>query len=487
MRARSLGLVALAAVGIGSISLAAVTATTIALDTPSPRQASVIPASPTLSPTAAVAAASPTAPTAPTAPAPSPAASPVPPAPSPTPAARPSPSVRETLVAQGTEPTVAADPFTPALVAVISQNIFMSSPTSGCSRPSVRISKDGGVTWGAPAYPWANQCQDVHATIAWGPGSRLWAADAIGVAGGVAVSATYTEDLGRTWSGRFVQHFTRPWIGCYPSITVDNWPGSPNFGTVYVAYNWLRGASGTGVAVMASRSGTAWVHTEVEIDSPPAGYPFTWTMGYRIKAAPNGSAIVSFYRSSLRSWDESNMFAEGSGGNVGGRAFETALIHFDGKSLAADPPASAVSVDHASAEWQSGLAIDESGHTWMAVENGTGIGVGRLDGVWQSVSIPGKNSFKPSLAVGDGTIFVGWHAEDPDGRVWTYYSLSYDGGDTFLPPTLVTQATWYPGAAASLVNGVGLRENADFANGVFYYVYGDARSGVGVYLAQIQP
>jgi hypothetical protein len=37
------------------------------------------------------------------------------------------------------------------------------------------------------------------------------------------------------------------------------------------------------------------------------------------------------------------------------------------------------------------------------------------------------------------------------------------------------------------MNSVGLRENADFALGVVYYGYGDARSGIGVYLARIQP
>jgi hypothetical protein len=163
------------------------------------------------------------------------------------------------------------------------------------------------------------------------------------------------------------------------------------------------------------------------------------------------------------------------------------LIHFDGKNLKADAPAFAVSVDRQSAQWQSELAFDDSGRAWLAVENGDGVRVGRLDGVWQEFSIPGKSSFKPSIAVGGRTIFVGWHAEDPDGRTWTYYSISYDGGETFLPPALVTSASWYPASAAYLVNGVGLRENAEFANGVFYYAYGDARSGVGVYLAQIRP
>ncbi len=484
MRTRALIGIALATAGIASVlAVVAIAVTLSAAAGPSP----TIAPSPATSPTAVVVADTDTSTASPSQ---SPSPMPATPTPSPTPTPTPdsSPEVSEGLVAAGTEPTVAADPFHSGVVAVISQNVFTAGPTSGCSRPSVRFSRDGGVTWGTPAFPWAYQCQDIHATIAWGPGSRLWAGDAVGVTGGVAMSVTYSDDFGKTWSGRFIQHFTKPWSGCYPSITVDNWTRSPNFGTVYVAYNWLPNSHGPGVALMASRSGTAWVHAEVPLGTPPAGYPYTWNMGYRIKAAPDGTAVVSFYQSSLRSWTEANMFSEGIGSNVGRRDFETALVHFDGKKLTADPPTPAVSVDHASAQWQSGLAVDDAGRTWLAVESGTGIRVGRLDtGGWQSFSVPGKDSFKPSLAASGQTIFVGWHAEDPDGRVWTYYSLSYDDGQTFLPPTLVTDFSWYPSSVASLVNGVGLRENADTADGVFFYVYGDARSGAGVYLARIEP
>jgi hypothetical protein len=373
-------------------------------------------------------------------------------------------------------------------VAVVTQNVVMHDPTNGCSRPSIRISRDGGATWGPAIYPWGYQCQDIHAVIAWGPNSRLWLGDAVGVAGGgVAMAVTYSDDLGKTWAARFVQRFTQPWVGCVPTIAVDNWPGSPNFGTVYVAYNWLPDGYGPGVALMASRTGSTWVHTEVALDQPPAGYPYAWRIGYRLAAAPNGSAMVSFYQSSLRSWSPAEMFNEGFGSNISSRMFETALVHFDGKTLSADGPTWATSVDHWSAQFQSALAFDDTGRAWLAVENGKGVSVGRLDGSWREFLIRGKNSFKPSLAVAGRTIFVGWHAEDPDGRTWTYYTLSYDGGETFLPPALVTMATWYPATAAGLINGVGLRENADFSNGVFYYVYADARSGVGVYLAQITP
>jgi hypothetical protein len=37
------------------------------------------------------------------------------------------------------------------------------------------------------------------------------------------------------------------------------------------------------------------------------------------------------------------------------------------------------------------------------------------------------------------------------------------------------------------MNGVGLREDATFSGATVYYAYGDARSGLGVYMAVIKP
>ena len=481
--ARGLAGLVVAAIGIGSLVLAVASAATLATATPSgPAPSRTPPATasmPSLSASAPIATATP-----------APTATPTPvvvvPTAAPTATPVPTPSVHESFVAVGTEPTVSSDPFNPGVVAVISQNVYMHGATSGCSQPSIRISRDGGATWDPASFPWGTQCQDMHAVAAWGPNSRLWAGDAVGVPGGVAMAVTYTDNMGKSWTGRYVEHFTKPWSGCYPAIAVDNRPDSPNFGTVYVAYNWLPNSYGPGVALMASRTGATWYHAEVKVTTL-TGYPYSWRLGYRIEAAPDGTAVVSYYQSSLHWWDQNNMFGEGSGSNIGSRGFEAARVHFDGQRLWADAPTHAVSVDHASASWQSGLAVADTGEIWLAVENGNGISVGSPGGTWQKIVVAGKSSFKPSLAIGGGAIFVGWHAEDPDGKVWTYYTLSYDGGATFLPPALATNATWYPTSVADHINGVGLRENADFSNGLFYYAYGDARSGVGIFLATVTP
>lgn len=389
-------------------------------------------------------------------------------------------------MAAGSEPSSSADPFRPGVVAVVSENIFWSTPKNGCSRPAVRISQDGGATWSAPSYPWGTRCQDIHALVVWGPNGRLWAGNAVGSGSGVAMSVTHSDNMGKTWSKPWVEKFTPPWVGCFPSITVDDWPTSPNFGTVYVAYNWLPNSYGPGVSVIASRDGSHWAHAEVPLGPAPAGYPYAWRLGYRIAAAPDGSAYVSYYESDLKHWSTANIFAEGSASNVGKRGYAIARIHFYGTSIAISKPAWVVGTDIAETQFQSELAVDVNSDAWLAVESKGKINVGEWGLPRFNLSVAGMYNFKPSLAISGRTIFVGWHAKDSAGRIWTYYSLSYDGGKTFLAPALVTRATWRNSAATDM-NGVGLREDATFSNGVVYYAYGDARSGLGVYLAVIKP
>lgn len=421
------------------------------------------------------------------------------PTPSPTPSAPPSPQVlSEVRVNAASEPAVSASPYDPDLVAVIGQDIKWSTTT--CGRPVVSISHDAGRTWATTRPPWGS-CQDIHAIIAWGPGptagsSRLWVADAVSVAGGVALAVTHSDNQGATWAPAFIQKFTKPWVGCFPAIAVDNSPTSPNRGTVYLAYNWLTSARMVGISVIATPDGTHWVHAEVPAVGR-AGYPFTWRFGNRLAVAPDGSAYVSFYETDMLHWSSADMFNQGTGDNIGRTGFATARLHL-GSSLAADAPIWAVDLLPApSAVFdpmsQSGLAASNGGELWMTV-NDTAAARGTVrvgnstDGgaswTWRNLDVQGQQSFKASLAVSEGRIFVGWHASDAAGSVWTYYTLSYDGGATFLPPQLVTPSTYHE---PRIINGTGLRENADFQNGRVYYAWGDNRDGISTYVATIQP
>ncbi|MGZ6273671.1 MAG: hypothetical protein ACXWM8_05220, partial [Candidatus Limnocylindrales bacterium] len=261
------------------------------------------------------------------------------PTPSPTPSPSPSPYVvSEVRVNAGTEPSVSASPFDPSLVAVISQNINWSK---NCSVPVLSVSHNAGATWATAKPPLGGTCQDMHAVVAWGPGptsgsSRLWAANAISVTGGVALSVTHSDNAGASWSARYTQKFTRPWVGCYPSIAVDNSPSSPNFGAVYLAYNWLPSPMGVGISVIATRDGTTWSHTEIPAVGQP-GYPYTWRFGDRVAVGPDGSAYVAFWENDMRFWDSGDMFNQGWSGNIGRTGYATARLHL-GSTVTADPP-----------------------------------------------------------------------------------------------------------------------------------------------------
>ena len=80
-----------------------------------------------------------------------------------------------------------------------------------------------------------------------------------------SLSTTFSDDEGATWSKLRVERRTPPWVGGFPEIAVDRDPASPDYGTVYVGYNWLaRGARGPGFRLLASADfGRTWSSTEI--------------------------------------------------------------------------------------------------------------------------------------------------------------------------------------------------------------------------------
>jgi len=229
--------------------------------------------------------------------------------------------VRETRVSsiptsratRSREPIVAAHPFLASRIAVVYP--------AGDSSPYtvIRISHDAGASWTtAHGHPAGG---GNHPVIAWGPGpkagtARLYYMAMVGSGGSCCYfGISHSDDEGATWSAPFVSTGTRPWFGGFPDLTVDNNPASPNYGTVYAAYNWLRDpATGTGMHVLASSTyGRTWRAIEVPPAAAPAGYGDTWRIGYRVRAAPDGSVYVSGYQLNLRYWNVNSPF------NTGGR------------------------------------------------------------------------------------------------------------------------------------------------------------------------
>lgn len=441
------------------------------------------------------------------------------------------------------EPTVATHPTDPRRIAAVYLRRTGSS-TCGIDTP-VRISHDGGLTWKtAKGRPWrgSGRGPNIHAVLAWGPGpkpgsARLYWADMTAPGcdySRLAVSVAYSDDEGATWSKLYVERRTTTWIGGFPDVTADRDPASPNFGAVYVAYNWPKSqTAGPGMRLIASADfGRTW-HATVEIPPAPraAGCAASWRIAYRVRTAPDGSIYVSGYQADLRHWDPERIFAKGGSGNICRFGFSVTHVAFDRahRTLTASPtvmaarlsrsaqtvsgaPAVGTSGPIVDPQWCQGLDVDRStGIAYLAIADFVaGPAAGRPHGVvrvgrsadggrtwtWRTldpVTLPGTtaaggglgSSFKPTLAVRDGVVFVGFHvitdrvaghARSTHPVVGTYYAVSLDGGRTFAKPTPITSARWPAAALDRGVNGPGLRERADFtADGHVFYVYGDGR------------
>jgi len=424
----------------------------------------------------------------------------------------------EVNTGSGSEPTIAASPYDSNLIAVTHQRVTYND---SCDLSGVRISTDGGRTYKEVSEePWYGGCPDFHGQVAWGPGptpgsSRLWYVDAMILGKGkIAPGVTYSDDLGKTWAPMHIETRTPRWVGGFPDITVDNNQDSPNFGTAYVAYNYLESPHGPGLAVIASGdSGKTWAIVKVPAITLE-GYPYDWRIGYRLKTAPDGSAYVSFYQSNLKFWSTDNIFSQGGSDNIGDLGFAVAHLHFNQSvtntppldtehvsyKLTADPAEWMINLPRKTnlnlpydPEWQTGLDVDNLGRAWIAVSDNGKIDIGHTDNTISSGNdrqetsprlsfcMEGQSCFKPSLAISGDMVFVGFHTL-AKGMVRTYYMISYDNGETFSTPQLATSYAWSWSSMSNLINNVGLRENATSGvdvNGdpVFFYAFGIGRKG----------
>jgi hypothetical protein len=433
------------------------------------------------------------------------------------------------------EPIVAAHPFDPNRIAVAYQR-FSPSGTCGLD-PGLRISHDGGRTWKeATGHPWrgSGRGPNFHSTIAWGPGprtgsARLYWADTTVPGCDYSrhqLSVAWSDDEGATWSKLYVERRTPPWVGGFPDVTVDRNPLSPNYGVVYVAYNWLASARrGPGLGLLASPDfGRTWRTLEIRAAPAPRGFGDAWRIAYRVRTAPSGDVYVSSYEADLRVWNSAHIFSKGGAGNVGCLGFTVTRVQFDRASgrftrhptiMAATLPLNAYTISGLAAPgtpgniivdpaWSQGFDVDPvRGRVFLAVADyrarssstsprGT-IRVGRSDDggltwTWSTVpplsSVGGRaqSSFKPNLVAIDSRVLVGFHSlsdvpyGDGSSTVGTAYAISFDGGATFGAPQRVSAVRWNSAALAGPTNGPGLRERAEWtANGNVFYVYGDGR------------
>jgi hypothetical protein len=140
------------------------------------------------------------------------------------------------------------------------------------------------------------------------------------------------------------------------------------------------------------------------------------------------------------------------------------------------------------ADYVLGAASDRArGRVW----------VGRSDDkgrTWRWTKVPAsplvdgrrQSPHKPTLVVGKGFVFVGFHGlvDVPVGTpprlglatIGNLWTASSDGGRTFARPRAITSARWDLEALARAGNRAGLRDRAALtADGRVVYVYGDGR------------
>jgi hypothetical protein len=431
---------------------------------------------------------------------------------------------------RGWEPVVATHPTDPDRIAVVYQH---RGPGAACRlNPVIRISRDGGKSWRSTRRsPAAHSGRglSLHAAIAWGPGptggSRLYWTNMTTPGCGdprFSLSTAYSDDDGDTWSNVRVERRTPPWVGGFPEIAVDRDPRSPDYGTVYVGYNWLpRGGRGPGFRLLTSVDfGRTWLSTEIAPVPGPPGFGDWWRIGYRLRPAPGGGVYASWYQADLRRWDRTAILSKGGPRNVGRLGVAVAFVALDAatKTLHVGPSRMAATVRETAFTtgggsapgtagnirpdpmWLHGFDVDPaSGRLYLAVAGygpATGdsprgtIRVGRSDDggrSWTFSRLPAapsvgghrQSSIKPNLVAGPGYLLVTFHTLDDvraGATVGNAFAISTDDGVTWRPARPISPERWRAANLGGVVNGIGLRERAErLADGAVFWAYGDGR------------
>jgi hypothetical protein len=341
--------------------------------------------------------------------------------------------------------------------------------------------------------------------------------------GRFSLTTAHSDDEGRSWSPLRVERSTPPWVGGFPDIAVDRDPHSPNYGTVYVAYNW-DGRRGPGFRLLASSDyGRTWKRTEIPPVKLATGARAWWRIAYRLRPASDGSIYATWYQVDMRRRDRANIFAKGGPGNVRRLGVGMARVTFDRRSgtfdvdrprLIARVRKTAWTTSATSAAgtdgnirpdpmWQYGFDVDPEGGLHVAV-GGYGpaprgrphgsieVGSSRDRGrTWSYTALPApsdvhgrrQSSLRPNLIAGPGYVVVTLRLLDDVARAATVglaFSVSHDGGRSWGPPQRVGATRWRASDLGGVVNGVGLRERAErLADGDVFWAYGDARLAHG--------
>lgn len=252
-----------------------------------------------------------------------------------------------------------------------------------------------------------------------------------------------------------------------PLITVDNVPGSPNNGTIYVYYTYFCFGTPAGPCTDGNATIPAFSSAILESHSPGAGMPFS---------APNlvsgsllntqfSSLVVDSHGTPHVFFDDFSNFPVAmyestfSGGSWTVNPTPVANFIFNGlgsinwgfRSFGTVAPGCGIHGDTAYCAFSSNQLVGEPSETgasvYVAVVN-TLTGNSKVHRVNNDPFNDGKDHFFPwATAKDDGSVYVGWYDDrnDPFNTLVQYFvGKSTDGGKTFPTQMSVSDVAFNP-------------------------------------------
>jgi hypothetical protein len=391
------------------------------------------------------------------------------------------------------EVQIAINPNNP-LQLVAGANTFFRDPAAGCQSPTGGASKtfgtqalygssDGGATWVYRCAPWpsattggvsgATQFFGSDPAVAWDAQGRAVAVYMLISSGsggdGVSIVAARSTDVGNTWTylGTIVNNIANPSLfDDKEFVAIDNSPGPPSTlshpGRIFVIWD-----QNNVERVAYSDDGATW--TTVVLNAPLPAHQYD--IGGDVKVGPDGTVYAIWNRLTFNAAEtdqtaEITLFSKSVDGGATWSAplniATHALFSFGSNNT---PPAQdersinafgSITLDNNSASAYFGRLYV----TYPDFPNGTTSGTNT--NVYVVSSSTGGASWSSPLKVnddaGNATQFFPWGAVDPtDGTLnvtWydtridptnnrktqIYYARSIDGGASFEPNILVTDA-----------------------------------------------
>lgn len=439
------------------------------------------------------------------------------------------------------EPDCATDPSTGGSVCIPGQTI---------NTIGVYTTQDGGTSWSKQILDFSaiGRLANADPGVAYGPkpdghggftyanGARAYFSAMAFPLGNVSpaaepvVAVTSTDDGGLTWNSPVVatDHTNRrSQFDDKPTLWVDNNPSSPNFGTVYLVWTFIRGVGSNGstffcstcpFSILITRStdgGQSW-SGPVTLSPSSVASPNGFREGAFVRTDREGRVIVLWEDNIAAANRQSQVLAVVS--EDGGQHFGSPVVV--GPTFESDPlPGTsfpnfidvAMDVDQSTdtiyATWADYHTITgASGHGVVTVMKSVDHGQSWTKAA--SLNVPGRSPFHPSLAVArqgaaphasatPGRVMVGFTAvsDVPFGTLpvtgavnyLPFVAVSDDAGATWSAPQVpVGAGSSDPAAAAGFLNDFGSEFVGDYSSSsaasdgkTFLYSYSSTQTGTG--------